>query len=173
MLDFNKWRLLVQKDKLVNLAYEAIKYFLETGRYLDKYDQEFRDNHNGVIIEINKADRRERAGSIYPTRANIALDVINESVNLGIFNNALAIKKEDLDDIYIQVLEIRKVTPIAKIEDFGVYDGLVLNYANNPVIVYRNDYESDYQMLEDAKDRANLDDFDVYNLKKFKILRHI
>lgn len=160
-------------DKFVKLAFDSLNHYLDTGKYLDKYDEEFEDNHNGVIIEIKMGDKRERAGSIYPTRKNIALDIINETVNLGIFNNALAIKKEDLEDIYIQVLEINKVKPIAKIEDFGVYHGLLLNYNNNPVIVYRNDYESDYQMYEDAKDRANIDEFDVYNLEKFKIVRHI
>lgn len=160
-------------DKLVKLAFDSLKYYLETGKYLDRYDEEFKDNHNGVIIEISKADKRERSGSIYPTRANIALDVIYETVNLGIFNNALAIKEEDLDDIYIQVLEINKVMPIEKMEDFGVYHGLYLNYSNNPVIVYRNDYESDYQMFADAKDKANIDDFDIYNMEKFKIIRHI
>ncbi len=160
-------------DKFVKLAFDSLKHYLDTGKYLDKYDEEFEDNHNGVIIEIKMGDKRERAGSIYPTRKNIGLDIINETVNLGIFNNALAIKKDDLDDIYIQVLEITKVKPIAKIEDFGVYHGLLLNYNNNPVIVYRNDYESDYQMYEDAKDRANIDEFDVYNLEKFKIVRHI
>ncbi|WP_276863916.1 hypothetical protein [Anaerococcus tetradius] len=160
-------------DKFVKLAFDSLKHYLDTGSYLSTYDKEFENNHNGVLIEINIGDKRERAGSIYPTRKNIALDIINETVNLGIFNNALALKKEDLDDVYIQVLEINKVTPIGKIEDFGVYHGLLLNYKNNPVIVYRNDYESDYQMFEDAKDRANLDDFDVYNLEKFKIIRHI
>ena len=143
----------MKEDKLVKLAFDSLKYYLDTGKYLDEYDEEFKDNHNGVIIEIKFGDKRERAGSIYPTRANIALDVIYETVNLGIFNNALALRKEDLDEIYIQVLEI--------------------NNSNNPVIVYRNDYESDYQMFADAKDRANLDEFDVYNMEKFKIVRHI
>ena len=160
-------------DKFVKLAFDSLRHYLDTGKYLDKYDEEFEDNHNGVIIEIKMGDKRERAGSIYPTRKNIGLDILNETVNLGIFNNALAIKEDDLDDIYIQVLEINKVKPIDKIEDFGVYHGLLLNYNNNPVIVYRNDYESDYQMYEDAKDRANIDEFDVYNLEKFKIVRHI
>lgn len=163
----------MKEDKLVKLAFDSLKYYLDTGKYLDEYDEEFKDNHNGVIIEIKFGDKRERAGSIYPTRANIALDVIYETVNLGIFNNAFALRKEDLDEIYIQVLEINKVKPIKKLEDFGVYHGLYLNYSNNPVIVYRNDYESDYQMFADAKDRANLDEFDVYNMEKFKIVRHI
>lgn len=163
----------MKRDKLVKLAFDALEYYLDTGKYLEDYDDEFRDNHNGVIIEINFGDRTERSGSIYPTRANIALDVIHETINLGIFNNGLALRKEDLDDIYIQVLEINKVMPLNKLEDFGVYHGLYLNYSNNPVIVYRNDYESDYQMFEDAKDRANLDDYDVYNMEKFKIIRHI
>ena len=160
-------------DNFVDLAYDSLKYYLETSKYLDKYDEEFKDNHNGVLIQISKGDRLERSGSIYPTRANIALDIIHEVVNLGVFDNAFALRLSDLDDVYIQVLEISKVEQIERLEDFGVYSGLLLSYANNPVMVFREDYESDYQMLEDAKDIANVDDFDIYTLEKFKVIRHI
>lgn len=161
------------RDKFVDLAYESLRYYLETGKYLDKYDGEFKSNHNGVLVQITKGDRLERSGSIYPTRANIALDIIYEVVNLGVFDNAFALKLSDLDDIYIQVLEINKVEQIENIEDFGVYSGLLLSYANNPGMVFREDYETDYQMFEDAKDLANVDDFDIFTLEKFKIIRHI
>ena len=160
-------------DKFVDLAYDSLKYYLETSKYLDKYDGEFKDNHNGVLIQISKGDRLERSGSIYPTRANIALDIIHEVVNLGVFDNAFALRLSDLDDVYIQVLEISKVEQIERLEDFGVYSGLLLSYANNPVMVFREDYETDYQMFEDAKDLANVDDYDIYTLEKFKVIRHI
>ena len=161
------------KDKFVDLAYESLRYYLETGKYLDKYDEEFKDNHNGVLIQITKGDRLERSGSIYPTRADIALDIIHEVVNLGVFDNAFALRLSELDDVYIQVLEIKKVEQIERLEDFGVYSGLLLSYANNPVMVFREDYETDYQMFEDAKDLANVDDYDIFTLEKFKMVRHI
>ena len=160
-------------DKFVKLAYDSIKYYLENGKYLTEYDEEFKENKNGVIIEIAKGDAFEKSGSIYPTRADIGLDIIYESVNLAIFNNAIALRKDEIDDIYIHVLEVSKTKPIEKMEDFGVYDGLYLNYKNNPIIVFRNDFESDYQMFEQAKFLANIDSFDIYNLYKFKIKRHI
>lgn len=163
----------MHKDKFVGLAFDSLRYYLETGKFLDKYDEKFKDNHNGVLVQITKGDRTERSGSIYPTRTNIALDIIHETINLGIFDNAFALKMEDLDEIYIQVLEINKVEQIEEIEDFGVYSGLLLSYANNPAIVFREDYESDFQMYEDAKDIANVDDFDIYTMEKFKVIRHI
>lgn len=161
------------KDKFVDLAFDSLRYYLETGKFLDRYDEEFKNNHNGVLVQITKGDRTEWSGSIYPTRANIGLDIIHETINLGVFDNAFALKMEELDDIYIQVLEINKVEQIEEIEDFGVYSGLLLSYANNPAIVFREDYESDFQMYEDAKDIANVDDFDIYTMEKFKIIRHI
>lgn len=163
----------MHKDKFVGLAFDSLRYYLETGKFLDKYDEEFNDNHSGVLVQITKGDRTERSGSIYPTRANIALDIIHETINLGVFDNAFALKMEDLNEIYIQVLEINKVEQIEEIEDFGVYSGLLLSYANNPAIVFREDYESDFQMYEDAKDIANVDDFDIYTMEKFKVIRHI
>ena len=99
--------------------------------------------------------------------------MINESVNLGVFDNAFALRLDELDDIYIQVLEVSKVKPIEKMEDFGVYSGLYLNYSNNPVIVFREDYETDYQMFEDALDQANVDPHDIYSMEKFKVKKHI
>lgn len=160
-------------DKYVDLAYDSLKFYLENGKYLDEYDEDFKTNHNGVLIQITKGDRTERSGSIYPTRGDIALDIIHEVVNLGIFDNAFALRLDELDDVYIQVLEISKVKQIEKMEDFGVYSGLLLSYANNPVMVFREDYETDYQMFEDAKDLANVDDFDIYTFEKFKFVRHI
>lgn len=161
------------RDKLVKLAFDSIRYYLENGKYLDTYDEDFKNNHNGVLVQITKGDRTEISGSIYPTRANICLDVIYEAVNLGVFDNAFALKLEDLDEIYIQVLEVNKVEKIESIDDFGVYAGLLINYSNNPAMVFRQDYESDYQMYEDALEIANVDDFDIYTMEKFKIIRHI
>lgn len=163
----------MHKDKLVELAFESIRYYLENGKYLEKYDEELKNNHNGVLIQITKGDRTERSGSIYPTRANIGLDVIYEAVNLGVFDNAFALRLDELDDIYIQVLEVTKVKAMEKLEDFGVYSGLLLNYSNNPALVFREDYETDFQMFEDAKERANVDAYDIFSMEKFKIKRHI
>lgn len=164
---------MILRDEFVKLAYDSIKYYLENGKYLNTYPEEFKDNHNGVIIQISKEDRLERSGSIYPTRANIGLDIIYEAVNLAIFNNAIALKKDELDEIYIQVLEISKVESMETIDDFGVYSGMLINYANNPSLVFREDYETDYQMYEDGLKLANVDDFDVYSMEKFKVKRHI
>ena len=47
---------------LVKLAKESIKYYLETGKYLTEYDEELKNNNNGVIvlslIHISEPTRR-------------------------------------------------------------------------------------------------------------------
>lgn len=52
---------------LVKLAKESIKYYLETGKYLTEYDEELKNNNNGVIVIVNKDGKTEKSGSIYPT----------------------------------------------------------------------------------------------------------
>ena len=62
---------------LVKLAKESIKYYLDTGKYLAEYDKDLKDNNNGVIVIVDKDDRREISGSIYPTRSDIGLDAVS------------------------------------------------------------------------------------------------
>ena len=71
------------------------------------------------------------------------------------------------------VYEVTKLKQIQYIEEFGIYHGLILKYNNNQALVFRNDYESDYQMFEDAIKKANVDSHDVFTLEKFKVIKHI
>lgn len=158
---------------LVKLAKDSIKYFKENDKYLNEYDKSLEDNNNGLIIHIRQNGRDEYSGSVYPTRANIGLDIIHEAVNLAIFSNAIDLSETDVDDLELYVYEVNKVVPIQYIEDFGMYHGLLLKYQNNNTLVFRSDYESDFQMFEDAIDRANVDSFDVFSLEKFKMIKHI
>lgn len=160
-------------DKLVQLAKDSIKYYEENKAYLKDYDEEFKKNNNGAIIVISQEDRIETSGSIYPTRSDIGLDVIYEAVNATIFNNGVDLVNYDVDDLYIMVYEVVKVQQIQYMEEFGMYHGLVVKYNNADTMVFRNDYESDYQMFEDALDKANVDSQDVFSLYKFKVVKHI
>lgn len=160
-------------DKYVKLAKDSIKYYLENDNYLTEYDDSFKSNNNGVIINISQDDKQERVGSLYPTRADIGLDIIYEAVNATVFNNAIDMRDIDIDSLYLSVFEVTKIVPIQYIEDFGMYHGLSIKYNNENIIVFRNDYESDYQMFEDILAKANVDSFDVFSLEKFKVTKHI
>lgn len=158
---------------LVKLAKESIKYYLETGKYLKEYDDSLKNNNNGVIIIVNKDGKTERSGSIYPTRSDIGLDVIHEAVNVAVFNNAIDLTDIDIDDLFISVYEVTKIKQIQYMEEFGMYHGLYLKYNSNSALVFRNDYESDYQMFEDAIKIANVDSHDIFTIEKFKVNKHI
>lgn len=160
-------------DKLVKLAEDSIKYYQENNSYLNTYGEDLKANNNGAIIIVRQDDRVEISGSIYPTRSDIGLDVIYESVNATIFNNGIDLINYTLDDIYIMVYEVVKVEQIQYLEEFGMYHGLLVKYNNNDTLVFRNDYESDYQMFEDALAKANVDSHDVFSLYKFKVKKHI
>lgn len=158
---------------LVKLAKESIKYYLETGKYLKEYDDSLKNNNNGVIVIVNKDGKTERSGSIYPTRSDIGLDVIHEAVNVAVFNNAIDLSDIKIDDLFISVYEVTKIKQIQYMEEFGMYHGLYLKYNSNSALVFRNDYESDYQMFEDAIKIANVDSHDIFTIEKFKVNKHI
>lgn len=158
---------------LVKLAKESIKYYLETGKYLKEYDESLKSNNNGVIVIVHKDGRHEKSVSIYPTRSDIGLDVIHEAVNVAVFNNAIDLSDIEIDNLYISVYEVTKIKQIQYMEEFGMYHGLFLKYNNNHALVFRDDYESDYQMFEDAIKIANVDSHDVFTIEKFKVHKHL
>lgn len=161
-------------DKYIELARASIKYYLEKSSYLQDFDSSFCKNNNGVIVRITNGDREKgRAGSIYPTRKNIGLDIIYESVSAGFFDKVyLPITKENLKNHKIQIYEFEKVERIQYIEDFDSYDGIVINYMEQNFMVFRKDYKSDRQMFEAAIKEANLDSWDIFSIDKFKMILH-
>ncbi len=160
-------------DQFVKLAKDSIKYYLENERYLTDYDDSLKKNNNGVLVIVSRDDKTEISGSIYPTRSDIGLDIIHEAVNVAVFNNAIDLTDGNVDELSIMVYEVTKLKQIQYIEEFGIYHGLILKYNNNQALVFRNDYESDYQMFEDAIKKANVDSHDVFTLEKFKVIKHI
>lgn len=160
-------------DQFVKLAKDSIKYYLENERYLTDYDDSLKKNNNGVLVIVSRDDKTELSGSIYPTRSDIGLDIIHEAVNVAVFNNAIDLTDGNVDELSIMVYEVTKLKQIQYIEEFGIYHGLILKYNNNQALVFRNDYESDYQMFEDAIKKANVDSHDVFTLEKFKVIKHI
>ena len=160
-------------DQLVKLAKDSIQYYLDNKKYINDYDDSFKSNNNGAIVIVNRDDKTEFSGSIYPTRSDIGLDVIHEAVNVAVFNNGIDLTDGNVDELNIMVYEVTKVKQIQYMEEFGMYHGLLLKYNNNSAMVFRNDYESDYQMFENAIEKANVDSHDVFTLEKFKIIKHI
>lgn len=160
-------------DQFVKLAKDSIKYYLENERYLTDYNDSLKKNNNGVLVIVSRDDKTEISGSIYPTRSDIGLDIIHEAVNVAVFNNAIDLTDGNVDELSIMVYEVTKLKQIQYIEEFGIYHGLILKYNNNSALVFRNDYESDYQMFEDAIKKANVDSHDVFTLEKFKVIKHI
>ena len=160
-------------DQLVKLANDSIRYYLDNNKYIKDYDDSLKKNNNGAIVIVSRDDKTELSGSIYPTRSDIGLDVIHEAVNVAIFNNGIDLTDGRVDKLSIMVYEVTKVKQIQYMEEFGMYHGLLIKYNNNDTMVFRDDFESDYQMFEDALAKANVDSHDVFSLYKFKLVKHI
>jgi hypothetical protein len=161
-------------DDFVKLARKSIEYYLDTGSYLEDYDEKFSSIHHGVVVRITNQDREKgKSGSIYPTRENTGLDIIHESINAGFFDMTyLPITKENLDDHTITVYEFTDIMTIKYIEDFGDFDGIAFNFMDENYIFFRKDYQSDLEMFTHAIREANLDSWDIFTIEKFKVNIH-
>lgn len=161
-------------DPYIRLAYDSIKYYLENKTSLDTYDSYFKEINNGIIVKIEDKDRlKGESGSIYPTRKDVGLDIINESINAGFYSYTYKpITLANLDEQKITIYEFSDVEQIKFIEDFGDFDGICITFNEEVFIFYRKDYESDLAMFEDAIKKANLDSWDVFLIEKFRLKIH-
>lgn len=161
-------------DDYVKLAYDAIEYYLENKTYLRDFDEKFKKNSNGIRIEVKINGRLKGiSGSIYPTRKNLGLDIIHESVNAGFFDFKFnPITKENLKDLEIKVFEYFDVEKLRFIEDFKDYDGIMLSFMEENYYVYRKDFDSDIKMLEKALEISNVDSWDNFSIDKFRMKIH-
>lgn len=161
-------------DAYVKLAYDAIEYYLEKKTYLREFDEKFKEKSNGIRVEVKINERLKGiSGSIYPTRENLALDIIFEAVNAGFFDFKFnPISKENLKDLEIKVFEYYDVKKLRFIEDFGDYDGIMLSFMEENYYVYKKDFYSDIKMLEKAIEISNVDSWDNFSIDKFKMKIH-
>ncbi|MDD7305537.1 MAG: AMMECR1 domain-containing protein [Peptoniphilaceae bacterium] len=161
-------------DRYIKLAYESIEYYLKNRKPLSVYDDYFRDKNRGIIVRIeNKGRLKGQSGSIYPTRKDMGLDIINEAINAGFFSYTfMPITEENLLDHEICVYEFTDVKKIKYIEDFKAYDGICITFNEEVFIFYRKDFKSDMEMFESAIKEANLDSWDVFLIEKFKVKVH-
>lgn len=161
-------------DAYVKLAYDAIEYYLEKKTYLREFDEKFKKKSNGIRVEVKINERLKGiSGSIYPTRENLALDIIFEAVNAGFFDFKFnPISKENLKDLEIKVFEYYDVKKLRFIEDFGAYDGIMLSFMEESYYVYKKDFNSDIKMLEKAIEISNVDSWDNFSIDKFKMKIH-
>lgn len=161
-------------DAYVKLAYDAIEYYLEKKTYLREFDEKFKEKSNGIRVEVKINERLKGiSGSIYPTRENLALDIIFEAVNAGFFDFKFnPISKKNLKDLKIKVFEYYDVKKLRFIEDFGDYDGIMLSFMEENYYVYKKNFDSDIKMLEKAIEISNVDSWDNFSIDKFKMKIH-
>ncbi len=161
-------------DPYVKLAYDAIEYYLENKTYSKDFDEKFKENSNGIRVEVKISGRLKGiSGSIFPTRKNLGLDIVHEAVNAGFFDFKFnPITKENLKDLEIKVFEYFDVEKLRFIEDFKDYDGIMLSFMEENYYVYRKDFDSDIKMLEKALEISNVDSWDNFSIDKFRMKIH-
>lgn len=161
-------------DKYIKLSLDALRYYLENGTYLREFDSEFKKKSNGIRVRIeNKGRLKGEAGSIYPSKSNVGLDIVYESINAGFFDLTYnPITFDNIEDLDITIYEFCEVEKFRFIEEFDNFDGLMINFMDENYYVYRNDFDSDMAMLKKALRLANVDSWDNFSIDKFRVKVH-
>lgn len=161
-------------DPYVKLSKDAIKYYLKTKSYLTDFDDYFKNKNNGVRVEVKNEGRLKGiSGSLFPTKENLGLDIVFESINAGFFDLSFnPITQDNLDKLDITVYEFTEVEKFTFVENFDNFHGIMINFLDQDHYVLRKDFSSDMDMLKKALELANVDSWDNFSIDKFKLKIH-
>ncbi|NVF11576.1 AMMECR1 domain-containing protein [Anaerococcus sp. AGMB00486] len=161
-------------DDYVKLSLNAIKNYLENKTYLREFNDYFKNMSNGIVVKIENGGRLKGiSGSIFPSKENMGLDIVYESINAGFFDLSFnPITKNNIKNLDITIYEFYDVERLPFIEDFDDYDGVMINFMDKNHYVFRKDFDSDLDMLKEAIKKANVDSWDNFSIDKFKVNIH-
>ena len=178
-----KGKRLIQKegsvDPYVRLASESLRHYLIYGDYMDipSYStDEMKKCKRGVFVSLKKKGRlRGCIGTIFPTTANVAKEIIRNAVKAGLHDPRFEVLREDeLEELDYTVDVLTQPQKASKEElnpqKFGVIVrsgtrlGLLL-----PDIEGINSVE---EQLDIALQKGDISSEENYTIEKFEVIRH-
>jgi AmmeMemoRadiSam system protein A len=168
------------KNPYVCLAKKALETYVKTGRVMDVPDDvpdEMLKNKAGTFVSIKKnGELRGCIGTIMPTKANIALEIISNAISSGTrdprFN---AVKMDELDLLSYSVDVLLEPEPIDSIKDLDVKKyGVIVRSGFRSGLLLPNleGVDTPEEQVSIALQKAGISFREDFTMERFEVLRY-
>ena len=169
-----------RSDAYVKLARYTIENYVLTGKrpaLPESLPQELLANKAGVFVSIHENDRlRGCIGTIRPTKANIAQEIVSNAISACAYDNRfLPVKAEELPYLDINVDVLSEAEDIESKEELDVKRYGVIVSSGNRLGLLLPDLEgidTVDEQIRIAAQKGGIDLDEDYHLQRFEVVRH-
>lgn len=168
------------QNSYVKLAKQALESYVKRMEIIMPtldLPQEMFKQRAGVFVCIKKNGQlRGCIGTMFPTRENIAQEIIQNAINAGTRDPRFyPVSQEELNDLVYTVDVLEEPEPVESMKDLDIkkYGVIVTSGEKNGLILPDMvGIENTEQQLQIAIERAGIEPFESYKIQRFKVIRY-
>ncbi|NSW91326.1 MAG: AmmeMemoRadiSam system protein A [Firmicutes bacterium] len=167
-------------DPYVSLARLALEAYVKEGKVIkppEDTPREMFENRAGTFVSIKKEGfLRGCIGTIYPTRKNIAEEIIHNAISAGTRDPRFTpINENELDYLVYSVDILKEPEPIDSIQDLDVYKyGVIVRSGGRTGLLLPNieGVDTPEEQVFIALQKAGIKPNEKYTMERFEVIRH-
>ncbi|MDI3310281.1 MAG: AmmeMemoRadiSam system protein A [Thermoanaerobacterium sp.] len=168
------------EDAYVKLARESLEYYLKNNRIMsvpNGLPEEMIKTKAGVFVSLHKdGELRGCIGTIYPSKNNIAEEIIRNAVSAGTEDPRFyPVELDELDDIVYSVDVLTKPEPVKSKDELDAkkYGVIVKSgYKSGLLLPDLDGVDTVDQQISIALRKAGIAPDEKYTLERFQVVRH-
>jgi len=168
------------EDDFRSLARRSLEHRIKTGRELpvpEGLPDELLSNRAGVFVSLHKNGRlRGCVGTIAPTTANIAREIIQNAVSAGLRDNRFdPVTGEELPYLTYKVDVLSEPEPVSGPEELDVkrYGVIVTSgYKRGLLLPNLDGVDTVDEQIRIARSKAGISEREAVKLERFEVVRH-
>lgn len=169
-----------KEDEFVKLARNSLEYYIKTGRIMEvpkDLSSELLNQRRGAFVTIKKDGiLRGCIGTIEPTRANLAEEIIYNAVSAGVRDPRFEpVREEELPYLVYSVDVIYPPEPVSSIDELDVEEyGVIVSKGFRKGVLLPNieGVDTPHEQVKIALRKAGIEEYENYKLERFQVERH-
>lgn len=169
-----------KEDEFVKLARNSLEYYIKTGRIMEvpkDLSSELLNQRHGAFVTIKKdGTLRGCIGTIEPTRANLAEEIIYNAVSAGVRDPRFEpVREEELPYLVYSVDVIYPPEPVSSIDELDAEKyGVIVSKGFRKGVLLPNieGVDTPHEQVKIALRKAGIGEYENYKLERFQVERH-
>ncbi len=169
-----------KEDPYISLVRMTLETYIKEGKTIKPPEDipcEMFENRAGAFVTIKKENSlRGCIGTIYPTRKNIAEEIIYNAISAGTRDPRFPpVEEDELDFLIYSVDIMEEPEPIDSISDLDIQKyGVIVRSGNRSGLLLPNieGVDTPEEQVSIALRKAGIRQHEKYTMERFKVIRH-